>query len=87
MTLTNLVPTTHRTSISLPPANLIYTDNGAETYEKWNPLPATVTESGNVEGHYLFNLIDENHFHVSYPKIRFLSERGVNYSVRASENQ
>jgi len=68
-------------------ANLIYTDSEAEKYEEWNRLPATVTESGNVEGHYLFHLVDENHFLVSYPKIRILSERGVNYSVRASENQ
>ena len=57
-------------------ANLIYTQNGGDHYEEWFRTPATLLPGGNVsaqlpEGttHYLINLIDENNFLVSYPKM------------------
>ena len=60
-------------------ADLIYTDNGGDRYEEWYRVPARI-EDGRVAAelpagttHYVFNLIDENHFLVSYP--RMSSER------------
>ena len=56
-------------------ADLIYTDNGGERYEEWYRVPARIKEGrGEAElpagtTHYVFNLIDENHFLISYPKM------------------
>ncbi|WP_425607105.1 sulfatase [Coraliomargarita algicola] len=57
-------------------ADLIYTLNGGDRYEEWFRAPATVNANGWVtaelpEGttHYIFNLIDENNFLVSYPDL------------------
>jgi len=71
-------------------ANLIYTNNGGERYEEWYRLPASITSGGTVTAtlppdatHYVFNLIDENHFLVSYPEMKFLKDRSAPFSVRA----
>jgi hypothetical protein len=62
-------------------AQVIYSLNGASSDSEWFPLPAKVVRkkgegSSNVEAtlpvgttHYQFNLIDENRFMVSYPKL------------------
>ena len=57
-------------------ANLLVTDNGGARYEEWDRLPATVQADGKVTAellenttHYVFNLIDENQFLVSYPDL------------------
>jgi uncharacterized sulfatase len=57
-------------------ADLIYTLNGGERYEEWFRTPATVNSNGWVTAelpagttHYIFNLIDENNFLVSYPDL------------------
>ena len=71
-------------------ANLIYTNNGGKRYEEWYRLPASITSNGKVTAtlpadatHYVFNLIDENHFLVSYPKMKFLKDRSEAFSARA----
>ena len=71
-------------------ANLIYTNNGGKRYEEWYRLPASITSDGKVTAtlpadatHYVFNLIDENHFLVSYPKMKFLKDRSEAFSARA----
>ncbi|CAA6676246.1 MULTISPECIES: sulfatase [unclassified Lentimonas] len=55
--------------------DLLYTLNGGSG-EVWFRLPATITELGHAEAtvpegttHYVFNLIDENDFLVSYPDV------------------
>jgi uncharacterized sulfatase len=55
-------------------ANLIYTLNGGERAEEWFRMSAELVPGGKItavlpEGttHYVFNLIDENNFLVSYP--------------------
>ncbi|MDP4646423.1 MAG: sulfatase [Akkermansiaceae bacterium] len=57
-------------------ADLIYTLNYGERYEEWFRAPATVVSSTQIsaklpEGttHFYLNLIDENHFLVSYPEV------------------
>ena len=57
-------------------ANLIYTLNGGDRYEEWFRQSASVLPGNKVsaqlpEGatHYFINLIDENNFLVSYPKV------------------
>ncbi|MEN8863827.1 MAG: sulfatase [Lentimonas sp.] len=57
-------------------ADLLYTLNGGDRYEEWFRMPATIREGGTVmavlpEGttHYIFNLIDENNFLVSFPEL------------------
>lgn len=57
-------------------ANLIYTLNGGEQYEEWFRAPAVVKNGTTIVAtlpagttHYFINLIDENHFLVSYPEI------------------
>ncbi len=57
-------------------ANLIYTRNGGVRYEEWFRAPATVVSESKVvaeipEGttHCYLNLIDENQFLRSYPKV------------------
>ncbi len=56
-------------------ANLIFTNNGGAKYEEWYRAEAKV-EGNRIEvelpagtTHYVFNLIDENHFLISYPTI------------------
>ena len=75
-------------------AYLLYTLNGGERYEEWYRDDATI-ESGNTvrvrlpEGttHYLFNLVDEHRFMVSYPRMGGKNEyRGGIYSVNALIN-
>jgi hypothetical protein len=57
-------------------AYLMVTLNGGENYEEWFRFDAVVNDGGSLtaelpEGatHYLFNLIDENGFMVSYPQV------------------
>lgn len=71
-------------------AQIIYTDNGGHKYEEWYRLPAKLTETGRAEAtipekatHYVWNLIDENHFLVSYPKMRAEKDSKDNYSEKA----
>jgi len=69
-------------------ANLIYTLNGGDFYEEWFREPATLLPSEKVSAqlpkgtsHYLINLIDENNFLVSYPKMT--TDVGNQYSTIA----
>ena len=70
-------------------ANLLYTDIGGDRHEEWYRVEADVAE-GRVEAtlpekttHYVFNLIDENHYLVSYPEVKLESDRSENYSAGA----
>ncbi|MFC7337750.1 sulfatase [Haloferula chungangensis] len=70
-------------------AHLIYTDNGGDRYEEWYREPADLGD-GRVQAtlppgttHYVFNLIDENHFLVSHPEMKLESDRSEKYSERA----
>ncbi|MFG0288248.1 MAG: sulfatase [Rhodopirellula sp. JB044] len=70
-------------------ANLIYTENGGERYEEWYRLPGGA-HNGRAEftlpegtTHYVFNLIDENQFLVSFPAIPAANERTGKYSEYA----
>ena len=56
--------------------NLIYTTNGGEYFEEWFRAPATLQADHTAvvrlprgTTHYFVNLIDENNFLISYPKI------------------
>ncbi|VGO12501.1 Arylsulfatase [Pontiella desulfatans] len=56
--------------------DLLYTRNGESSSQTWLRKEATITASGRAEGevpegttHYVFNLIDENNFLVSYPDV------------------
>ena len=58
-------------------ANLLYTLNGGEKHEEWFRASANLSAKNTVEAilpegttHYLINLIDENNFLVSYPKMK-----------------
>ncbi len=72
-------------------AQIIWTDNGGAKYEEWYRQPATIDTDGQSakvtlpEGttHYVWNLVDENHYLVSHPKMRTEKESKENYSVRA----
>jgi arylsulfatase A-like enzyme len=71
-------------------AYLLYTDNGGEKYEEWYRLDATV--KGNKvfaklpkgTTHYLFNLVDDKGFMLSYPRMGQMPDyiKG-NYSTKA----
>ena len=71
-------------------AYLLYTDNGGEKYEEWYRIEATVSK-GQVTAklpvgttHYLFNLVDEHRFMVSYPRMGKMSDyKKGNYSTKA----
>ncbi|NND99334.1 MAG: sulfatase [Pirellulaceae bacterium] len=70
-------------------ANLIYTLNGGDRYEEWYRADAKIF-GDKVEArlppktsHYVFNLIDENHYLVSYPSVKLESDSSENYSARA----
>ena len=71
-------------------ANLIYTDNGNHRYEEWFRLPATIEDGHRVTArlptgatHYVFNLIDENHYLVSYPRMKTQFDKSEPYSAKA----
>ena len=58
-------------------ADLLYTLNGGAKYEEWFRTTAELTANNTAEAilpagttHYLINLIDENSFLVSYPKMK-----------------
>lgn len=75
-------------------AYLLYTLNGGERYEEWYRKEASIeadnmVRAGLPEGttHYLFNLVDEHRFMVSYPRMGGKNEyRGGNYSINALVN-
>jgi len=57
-------------------AHLLYTTNGGEPFEEWFRIPASIMPENKVvvqlpQGttHYVFNLIDQNNFLVSYPDL------------------
>jgi len=57
-------------------AHLLYTTNGGELFEEWFRIPASIMPENKVvvqlpQGttHYVFNLIDQNNFLVSYPDL------------------
>jgi arylsulfatase A-like enzyme len=56
--------------------DLLYTLNGTSSAQEWFRLPAAITAPGHAEAtvpegttHYVFNLVDENNFLVSYPDV------------------
>lgn len=72
-------------------AYLIYTLNGGEQYEEWFRMDAVVGKDGVVRAtlpkgttHYIFNLVDEYQFMVSYPRMGSNSQynKGA-YSINA----
>ena len=70
-------------------ADLIYTLNGADRYEEWFRMPATLIEGAKVSvelpkgtTHYYLNLIDENNFLRSYPEV-VGKKKGKTYSEGA----
>jgi hypothetical protein len=75
---------------SVTRAQLVYTDNGGAKYEEWYRLSAGLASKGRAEAelpakatHYVWNLIDENHFLVSHPEMRTEKESKEPYSKRA----
>ncbi|MFT5127340.1 MAG: arylsulfatase A-like enzyme [Rhodothermales bacterium] len=68
---------------------LIYTDNGGHKYEEWYRAEAKLKgkrlEAQLSAGatHYVFNLIDENHFLVSHPRMKLETDRSAPFSARA----
>ena len=71
-------------------AYLLYTDNGGEKYEEWYRIEAQVS-NGQVSAslpagttHYIFNLVDEHRFLMSYPRMGQMNQytKG-NYSTKA----
>ena len=73
---------------------MLYTLNGGVTYEEWFRLDASIGTDQVVrarlpEGtsHYLFNLVDEHRYLVSYPRMGGRNDyRGGNYSINALVN-
>lgn len=71
-------------------AHLLFTDNGGARYEEWYRIDAKIDGAGKVTArlprkttHYVFNLIDENHYLVSFPEMTPENERKENYSTQA----
>nr|WP_168564565.1 sulfatase [Crateriforma spongiae] len=70
-------------------ADLIYTDNGGHRDEEWYRIAANIVGNRVVAAlpasatHYVFNLIDENHFLVSYPDVKYASDASGNFSDTA----
>jgi len=65
-------------------ATLYVTRNGGSPREDWFPAPAQVVGKGRVEAsvpegttHYVFNLVDENDFLISYPEVGFRKDVAV----------
>jgi arylsulfatase A-like enzyme len=79
---------------SLVKAYLMYTTNGGQKAEEWSRMDATFkgdkVSASLPEGttHYIFNLIDDQNFLVSYPRMGQVSDfkRG-NYSSKAFKVQ
>ena len=74
-------------------AMLIYTYNGGTPREDWFSKRAQITSAGRVEArlpdnvtHYVFNLIDENDFLISYPEVGPMG-KVLNSSVALSTNE
>ena len=75
---------------SLAKAYLMYTTNGGQKSEEWQRMDASFTETKvsatfpQGTTHYIFNLIDEQNFLVSYPRMGQVGDfkRG-NYSTKA----
>lgn len=72
-------------------ADLLYTTNGGEKYEEWYRASAKL-EAGNTVSatlpagttHYLFNLVDEHQFLISYPRMGSMPDyKKGNYSTKA----
>jgi arylsulfatase A-like enzyme len=72
-------------------ADLLYTTNGGQKYEEWYRAQAKL-EYGTIVSatlpagttHYLFNLVDEHQFLVSYPRMGSMSDyKKGNYSTKA----
>ena len=69
--------------------DLIYTDNGGHKYEEWYRLPATLEGTKAIAQlpasatHYVFNLIDENHYLLSHPRVKTQADRSARYSATA----
>ncbi|MDA3924486.1 MAG: sulfatase [Kiritimatiellae bacterium] len=72
-------------------ADLLYTTNGGHRYEEWFRAEAEIEGENTVKAslpkgttHYLFNLVDQYQFLVSYPRMGSMNEykRG-NYSTKA----
>ena len=78
-------------------ANLLYTLNGGKRYEEWFQASANLSGNNTVEAmlpagttHYFINLIDENNFLVSYPKIKDRKKTKKNkgkYSIDALKSE
>ena len=71
-------------------ADLIYTTNGGQRYEEWFKVDANIEANGNITAtlpkgttHYIFNLIDENNFLVSYPELKGKYSKTNKYSKDA----
>jgi hypothetical protein len=75
---------------SVDKAYLMYTLNGGDKYEEWFRMEATV-ESDKITAklpkgstHYLFNLIDDKNFLISYPRMGQMRQFNKgNYSTKA----
>jgi arylsulfatase A-like enzyme len=76
---------------------LAYTMNGGHRYEEWFITPARLEDGKLVANlpkgttHYVFNLIDEHRFLVSYPELKSSAESGngkslTPYSIQAFKN-
>jgi len=80
-------------------ADLIYTLNAGHKYEEWFRQQATINQDGKVvtaelpkgTTHYFINLIDENNYLVSHPKIDDVKTRGdkqpSKYAIKAEMKQ
>jgi len=71
-------------------AQIIYTNNGGQKYEEWYRLPATLKGNKVIANlpkgttHYIFNIIDENQFLVSYPSMGDIKDyKEKKYSINA----
>ena len=75
-------------------AHLIYTDNGGHKYEEWYRAVASIEGGDRIIArlpdkatHYVFNLIDENNFIVSYPLMKTQFDNSEPYSAKALRNE
>jgi hypothetical protein len=71
-------------------AHLLYADNGGDRYEEWYRVDARVVDGNPVVAdlpagatHYVFNLIDENHYLVSYAEMNTQGDTSGPFSERA----
>ncbi len=75
---------------ALTQADLIYTTNGGDRYEEWFRATATIHEGGKVTAtlpkgttHFFINIVDENNFLVSEPKLKGAYSKTKKYSTSA----